>query len=184
MVGIFLKGLPRCFRCVPIVVFRLLLWWLLGFFWLFGFSCSFLFFWAFRLLTFRVPWHFSDCLGFSCFWLFDFSGFPRKICISLQLFDLSLFDFSHAVWHSSLIRAHSRSRTQHLAIPVRVALWEGVYKLFDEPESPNEGACLRYMMNRHRPMRGVFQIYDEPESRNRESLIEGRVSNIWWTGIA
>ena len=40
-----------------------------------------------------------------------------------------------------------------------------------------EGACLRYMMNRHRPMRGVFQIYDEPESRNRESLIEGRVSN-------
>ena len=53
--------------------------------------------------------------------------------------------------------------------------------MYDEPESPNEGACLRcminrnrhmrgpylrYMMNRNRQMRGggVFKIYDDSES--------------------
>ena len=33
-------------------------------------------------------------------------------------------------------------------------------EIYDEPESPNEGACLRHMT------RSVFRIYDEPESPN------------------
>ena len=37
----------------------------------------------------------------------------------------------------------------------------------DQPESPNEGECLRYMLNRNRHMRGgVLQTYDEPQSPN------------------
>ena len=31
-------------------------------------------------------------------------------------------------------------------------------------ESPNEGPCLRYMMNLESPNEGAFKIYDEPES--------------------
>ena len=40
----------------------------------------------------------------------------------------------------------------------------GVFKIYVEPELPNEGASLRYMLNRNRlsPMRGL-----EPESPNR-----------------
>ena len=57
----------------------------------FGFSGTFLTFWAFRLFDFstiRVSWHFSDFVGFSALRLFDFSGFPA-------LFGLvGLFDFS------------------------------------------------------------------------------------------
>ena len=30
----------------------------------------------------------------------------------------------------------------------------GVFKICDEPGSPNEGACLRYMMNWSRPIAG------------------------------
>ena len=56
-----------------------------------------------------------------------------------------------------------------------------IKKIYNEPEQPNEGACLRYKMNRSRQVRGpylrcmmnrnrqmkgggVFKIYDEPES--------------------
>ena len=56
-----------------------------------------------------------------------------------------------------------------------------MFKIYDEPESPHEGRCLRcmmnrnrhmkgpylrYMMNRNRQMRGggVFKIYDDSES--------------------
>ena len=39
-------------------------------------------------------------------------------------------------------------------------------KLYDEPESPSEGACLRDMMNRNRQSSGQFKIYDEPDSPN------------------
>ena len=35
-------------------------------------------------------------------------------------------------------------------------------KLDDEPESPNEGACLGYMFNRNRQTRGMFKIYEAP----------------------
>ena len=42
----------------------------------------------------------------------------------------------------------------------------GVFKIYDEPESPNEGACLRYMMKRNRQITGQFTIYDEPKSPN------------------
>ena len=31
----------------------------------------------------------------------------------------------------------------------------GAFKINDEPESANEGACLRYMMNRNPHMKGV-----------------------------
>ena len=56
-----------------------------------------------------------------------------------------------------------------------------MFKIDGEPESPNEGACLRSMMNPNRRMRvvfirfimnwnrqmtGQFKIYDEPESPN------------------
>ena len=40
------------------------------------------------------------------------------------------------------------------------------HHLSDEPESPNVGACLRYMLKRNRQMKGQFKIYDEPESPN------------------
>ena len=33
-----------------------------------------------------------------------------------------------------------------------------------ELESPNKEACFRYMVNRNRRMRGVFKIYDEAET--------------------
>ena len=54
-----------------------------------------------------------------------------------------------------------------------------MFKIYDEPLAPKEGACLRYMLNRDRRMRarvkdiwrsgiaelgGVFKIYDEPLS--------------------
>ena len=31
-----------------------------------------------------------------------------------------------------------------------------MFKIYDEPESPNEGACLRCMMNRNRHMTGPY----------------------------
>ena len=34
----------------------------------------------------------------------------------------------------------------------------GAFKINDEPESPNEGACLRYMMNWNRRMKE--SVYD------------------------
>ena len=49
----------------------------------------------------------------------------------------------------------------------------GVFKIYDELEPPNRGACLRYMMNPTGLARiaglgqwgGVFKVYD---SRNRQ----------------
>ena len=37
--------------------------------------------------------------------------------------------------------------------------------IYDEPESPNEGACSRHMM------RGVFTIYDEPRSPHEATCL-------------
>ena len=37
----------------------------------------------------------------------------------------------------------------------------GVFKVDVESESPNEGACVRYMMNRTRQMRRRAKIHDE-----------------------
>ena len=65
---------------------------------------------------------------------------------------------------------------------------EGVFKICDEPRSPNEGGCLgymvnltrpigaggcfRYMMNRSLHMRGVFKIYyDEPGSPHEKTCL-------------
>ena len=43
-----------------------------------------------------------------------------------------------------------------------------MFKMFDEPESRNEGACLRDMMNPESPNEGgVFKKYYEPESPNQ-----------------
>ena len=42
----------------------------------------------------------------------------------------------------------------------------GVCKIYDEPESLNEGARLRDMMTRNRQMRGVFKVDVEPQSLN------------------
>ena len=49
-----------------------------------------------------------------------------------------------------------------------------MFKIHDEPESPNEGACLRYMMNRNNRQMGrgrVFKIDDEPESPNEGACL-------------
>ena len=42
----------------------------------------------------------------------------------------------------------------------------GVFKICDEPRSPNEGACLGCVMNLNGPIGGggVLKIYHEPES--------------------
>ena len=40
-----------------------------------------------------------------------------------------------------------------------------LFKIYDDSESQNEGACLRYVMNRQKKG-GVFKIYDAPESAN------------------
>ena len=74
-----------------------------------------------------------------------------------------------------------------------------MFKIYVEPESPNEGGCLRYILNRNRrsPMRGlepeskiggVFKIYVEPKSpnegsclrymMNRYSQMRGRVKDV------
>ena len=46
-----------------------------------------------------------------------------------------------------------------------IAKCEGVFKINDEPKSPNKGpACLREVVNR--TIRGMFSMYDEPESPN------------------
>ena len=42
-----------------------------------------------------------------------------------------------------------------------------MFKIHGEPISPNEEACLRYMMNRNRQtMGGMFYMYDEQEPPN------------------
>ena len=49
-----------------------------------------------------------------------------------------------------------------------------VFRMYDEPESPNEGAFLRYMMNRNRQIRRQFKIhdiYDETESPNEGACL-------------
>ena len=45
---------------------------------------------------------------------------------------------------------------------------EGVFKIYDDSESPNEGACLQYALNddSESPNEGAFKPYDEPESPN------------------
>ena len=34
-----------------------------------------------------------------------------------------------------------------------------VFKIQDDPELPNKGACFRYIVNRNYQIRGVLQIY-------------------------
>ena len=38
-----------------------------------------------------------------------------------------------------------------------------MFKIHDEPESPKEGACLRYMRKRNRQMRGFVEDKHESE---------------------
>ena len=50
-----------------------------------------------------------------------------------------------------------------------------IYIYYEEPDSSNAGACLRYMMNWIPPSKGgVFKICDEPESPNERACLEGR----------
>ena len=48
------------------------------------------------------------------------------------------------------------------------------------PESPNEGACLRYVMNRNRQKGGACLRY----MLNRYRRMRARVKDIWRSGIA
>ena len=43
-----------------------------------------------------------------------------------------------------------------------------MFKIYEEPESPHEGGCLRYMINR----KGVLKMYDEPESPNEGACLK------------
>ena len=38
--------------------------------------------------------------------------------------------------------------------------------MHEEPESPHEEVVLRYMVSENRQMRDVFNMYDEPETPN------------------
>ena len=53
----------------------------------------------------------------------------------------------------------------------------GVFKVYDEPESPDEGACLRCMLIRNGHTRGVLKMYDESESSNEGAYL-GYVMNL------
>ena len=50
-----------------------------------------------------------------------------------------------------------------------------MFKIYGEPESPNEGACSRLFKIYDEPESptegGVFKIYDEPESPNDPSCL-------------
>ena len=46
-----------------------------------------------------------------------------------------------------------------------------MFNMYDEPTSPKEEACLRYMMNRNRQVRWWFRIDDEPESPNAVACV-------------
>ena len=48
-------------------------------------------------------------------------------------------------------------------------------KVTAEPESPNEGACLRYM-SRYHQKRGVLKKSGEPESPNEGACLKYRMS--------
>ena len=66
-----------------------------------------------------------------------------------------------------------------------------VFKIYDEPESQHEGACLRYimmgqnrhmtcvrnMMSRSRQMRGMFKTYDALESRHDLACLRYMLNN-------
>ena len=41
-----------------------------------------------------------------------------------------------------------------------------MFKICGEVEPPHEGERVRYMVSRNRQMRGVFSMFDEPESPN------------------
>ena len=53
-----------------------------------------------------------------------------------------------------------------------IAKGGGASKLYDEPEWPNEGARLRYMIHRE----GGLKIYEEPESPNEEAWLKSMMN--------
>ena len=77
-----------------------------------------------------------------------------------------------------------------------IAKWGGVFKIYDEPEpqSPYEGACLRYTMNRHRQMKWgcILKIWWTGNAKwaclrymmNRSRQMRGCVWDMWSAGIA
>ena len=48
--------------------------------------------------------------------------------------------------------------------------------MYDEPRSPNEGACVRYRMNRNREMRGAGRVLRC--MMNRYNQMRGRVYDV------
>ena len=55
-------------------------------------------------------------------------------------------------------------------------------KISGEAESPNEGACLRYMMSRYHQKRGVFKIYGERSSPNEGACYRYMVNRNYQIG--
>ena len=48
----------------------------------------------------------------------------------------------------------------------------GVLQKYEEPESPNEGTCLRYMMTGFAKSGDVLEIYDEPDSPSKRGVFK------------
>ena len=105
------------------------------------------------LFTFRTVWAFR---------VFDFSTFRVFRAKSVFLYNFSTCRFStfrtrfgilhlsaptavreHSIWR---FRFESPSGRECISFLMSRNLTGGVFKIYDEPESPNEGACLRYMM--------------------------------------
>ena len=47
----------------------------------------------------------------------------------------------------------------------------GLFKIYDEPLTPNEEACFQCMMNRNHQIKGMFKIHVEP-NRQRRARVE------------
>ena len=47
-----------------------------------------------------------------------------------------------------------------------------MFKICGEPDSTHEGVCLRHMVSWNRQRRGMFSMYDEPESPNEGGMFK------------
>ena len=137
------------FLCL-FVIFRVLWLSMLCFFLSSAFTCLLLFcLCVLLLLRFFAPllFRFSACLlRFSVPPLFCFSSVPSAF---LRVSAYRLLFFLLLKLASSII------------LPA-----EPGFKICDEPDSPNERACLRYVMTRNRQMRGR-----DPESPNEGACL-------------
>ena len=65
------------------------------------------------------------------------------------------------LYHHSYDEPESRNEGACIRYMTNQSPNERVVLTCDETESPNKWACFRYMTKRNRQMRGVFQMFDE-----------------------